>query len=169
MSIRVFDEAFKQHPVAFIFQSALAVVAIMLLMLLHDLLSSVALIAALGASCFVAFTMPHASLSEPRKLVGGYVCGVSVGTACYFLLQSGWLEHLGTDFQTARIMLAGLGVGLAIFMMVILDMEHAPAASIALGLVLDQWHPWNVAYVLGGIVVLAALKQVLRPIMRDLI
>jgi CBS-domain-containing membrane protein len=169
VTIRLFDAGFRRDPARFIIQPALAVMIIMLLMSFHNLLSSVALLAALGASTFVALTMPHAAMSAPRKLIGGYACGAAVGAGCYFLLASGWLERLGADPALARVVLAGLGVGLAIFLMVILDMEHAPAASIALGLVLDAWHPWNVAYVMGGIILLVLFKQWLRPLIRDLV
>ena len=169
VGIRILDEKFRRSPGKFIVQAGLAVTTIMLLMGFHTLLESVALLAALGASSFIVFTVPHAPASGPRRLVGGYVCGVTVGVVCQLVVVSGWLDAVGLNAEAATTFLAGLGVGLAILLMVIFDMEHAPAASIALGLILGQWHPWNIAYVMGGIIVLSAVKWALRPLMIDLI
>ena len=61
-------------------------------------------------------------------------------------------------------------VALATFTMVITDSEHPPAASLALGLVLmDEWRWLTLAVVLAGVVVLAAVKQALRPVLRNLL
>lgn len=169
MRFTILDDGFRRDPRPFFLQSAIAAFIVMVLMVLHQVLPSPALIAALGASSFVAFTMPNVPLSSPRRLIGGYACGVIVGVACHFVLQWQWLLAAGLPEETARIALAGLSVGLGVLTMVALDMEHAPAASIVLGLVLDEWRPWNILYVMAGIIVLAVLKELVRPILRDLI
>jgi CBS-domain-containing membrane protein len=127
------------------------------------------LLAALGASTFVAFTLPHMPLSNTRHLVGGYLVGAAVGGVCQTLLLAGVLESMGIPHDAGRTLLAGVGVGVSMLAMVVLDMEHAPAASITLGLILDHPVPANIVYVVAGIIVLATVKRLLKPVMIDLL
>jgi CBS-domain-containing membrane protein len=169
MALRIFDEKFREHRAKYILQCVLAVLVIALLMGFRVFVDSVALLAALGASSCVAFTMPHQPASNMRHLIGGYVCGAAVGGVCQTLLLSGWISPEMVDPYVVQCVLAGVAVGLAILLMVIMDMEHAPAAAVALGLVLDKPVPENILYVLGGITILALLKRLLQPVMIDLI
>ncbi len=52
------------------------------------------------------------------------------------------------------------------FLMVITDTEHPPAAGLALGLVLaESWRPEIIIVVLVGIVLVALLKPVLKDLL----
>ena len=56
------------------------------------------------------------------------------------------------------------------FLMVITDTEHPPAAGLALGLVLaESWRPEIIIVVLVGIVLVALLKRLLKPVLKDLL
>ena len=67
------------------------------------------------------------------------------------------------------MLFGGLAVGLAIFVMVITNTEHPPAASIALGLVLNGFEPRVILFILLGIVSLSVIKLALKPILKNLL
>ena len=68
------------------------------------------------------------------------------------------------------VLCGALAVGLAIFVMVITDTEHPPAAGLALGLVLNEACDARVlAVVLIGILALSLAKEVLKPLLIDLL
>ncbi len=164
-----FDRNFRQRPAQFFFQCALAGLAITLGMVMHDLLASKALLASLGASCFLAFTSPHAPVSRPRRMIGGYACGAASGALCSLLAKGEWLQGVPVDPVLSLALVAGLGVALAMFLMVLRNAEHAPAAGVALGLVIDEWQLWNLLYVMAGIGILTLAKVLLRRVMADLV
>lgn len=170
MPLQIFDEQFRRRPGRYLAQAALAAVVIALLTGFYPaLLDTPVLLAALGASTFLAATIPHSPMTSSRRLVGGYFCGAAVGVGCQWLLTCcGRLDGAFWSSGAMQAALAGLGVAAVLLLMVILDMEHAPAASITLGLVLDHPGAANVLYVLGAIVLLAAVKRVFRPLMIDL-
>ena len=58
-----------------------------------------AIIAALGVSSFIVFTMPNSYPSYSRPLIGGYIIGVASGVACSLL---GWTS--ATCRPTAKAM-----------------------------------------------------------------
>lgn len=65
--------------------------------------------------------------------------------------------------------LLATAVGLAIFVMVITNTEHPPAASIALGLVLNGFEPRVILFILLGIVSLSVIKLAHKPILKNLL
>jgi CBS-domain-containing membrane protein len=167
--MRVFDQKFKQDAGRYILQCGLATLTILAVLMFLDILAHTAIIAALGASSFIAFTMPRYDVSKPRLLLGGYLVGVSVGCLCSFISSLPGVAAAFPDGRDAAVVFGALSVGLAIFLMVITDTEHAPAASIALGLVLNDWDYRTIALILGGIVSISTLKHLLRPVMRNLL
>ena len=62
----------------------------------------------------------------------------------------------------------GLAVGLAIFLMVVLDMGHPPAAGTAFGIVMTGATIPIASGILFFAVVLSAIRWVLRHKLRDL-
>ena len=172
--MRLVDENFRRHPAQFLGQSLLAALAIMVALLLADAVAHTVLIAALGASAFIAFTMPHIQASRARYLVGGYVVGIAVGAAMG-LLHRGLLpaaspEQVEATRKLSIVLFGGLAVGTSIFVMVVTDTEHPPAAGVALGLVVNhEWDLWVLAAVLGAVVALCRVRHLLRPFLRDLL
>jgi hypothetical protein len=98
-----------------------------------DTISHSAVIASLGASCFIVFTMPRARMSRPRFLIGGHVVGVAAGCVGRWLCAIPALARLPVFSLHSGVLCGALAVGLAIFVMVITDTEHPPAAGLALG------------------------------------
>ncbi len=166
--MHIFDTKFAQNKIWYTLQCLLATVSFLLILVILDRMSNAAIIAALGASCFIVFTMPHAKLSSPRFLIGGYLVGLVIGILCYFLAQLNWPASLAAT-QQSHLLFGALAVGLAIFVMVITNTEHPPAASLALGLVLGKWTPTTILVILIGILTLSILKYLIKPMLKNLL
>ncbi|MFQ6101476.1 MAG: HPP family protein [Anaerolineae bacterium] len=167
--MKVFDERFKDDKARYILQCTLATLSILIVLLILDAMTDAAIIAALGLSSFIAFTMPGAQVSRPRFMTGGYLVGAAAGGFCYYLSLIPSLTQLPIIQEIHYIVFGALAVGLAIFVMVITDTEHPPAAGLALGLVLDEYSHRTVAVVLVGVVTLSLIKAMLRPVLKDLL
>ena len=165
---RYCDDKFRTHWVRYVGQSLMAAISVLVVLLILDSVKQTVLIASLGASAFIAFTIPCSQYSRPRYLIGGYLVGMVVGGTS-FLLASWLAETAMLDMHQAQIVFGALATGMAMFLMVITDTEHPPAASLALGFVLNEWDALTVLAVLSGIVALTSIKEVLKPQLMDLL
>jgi len=149
-------------------QCGLAGIAVLILLLVLDAVTQTVLIAALGSSAFIAFAIPRSSRSGPRNLVGGYVVGMIAG--CLMSLLDAMLSFSTPLVAHAVLVIFGaLAISLAMLMMVVTRTEHPPAATLALGLVLNEWDVVTLGVVLAGIVALSMIKRLVLPILLDLI
>jgi CBS-domain-containing membrane protein len=158
------DEEFRHHPIRYLLQSAMAGVVTMVFLSFLDILTYTGLVAALGATTFLIFTMPHKVSARPRYVVGGYVMGGLAGTLTSYAFSSGGILPLDSVFAIGAI-----AVGVATFLMVTTNTEHPPAAGMALGLVLQPWDYKTVVYVLGCVCFLCLARFVLKRVMIDLV
>ena len=167
--MRLLDKKFRTHIGNYLFQCALASFSILLILLFLDVLNETAIIASLGATAFIVFTMPNAYSSQPRPLIGGYLVGTVVGITCFLI--SSFITHnfLGSSYSIAIALAGAIAVGIAIFIMVATDTEHAPAAGCALGLVLNEWDYRTIAFILCAVIVMSFIKRILKPKLFDLI
>lgn len=165
----LFDRGFGQHVGRYVFQCAMATVSMALILLVLDFLGNAAVVASLGASCFIVFGAPRANLSRPRYLLGGYAVGLACGSLCYWLWQVPWVDQALGIPGHPHVVAGAAAVGLAIFVMVITDTEHPPAAGVALGLVMGEWAVQTVLIVAVGIGALALIRTFMRPIMINLV
>ena len=165
---RYCDDKFRTHWVRYVGQSLMAAISVLVVLLILDSVKQTVLIASLGASAFIAFTIPCSQYSRPRYLIGGYLVGMVVGGTS-FLLASWLAETAMLDMHQAQIVFGALATGMAMFLMVVTDTEHPPAASLALGFVLNEWDALTVLAVLSGIVALTSIKEVLKPRLMDLL
>lgn len=149
-------------------QCTLASVVVLILLLLLDTVTQTVLIASLGASTFIAFAIPRSQHSEPRYMIGGYLVGILVGSSIGTLNASILYSDIATA-HSAMIVFAALATGLAMLVMVITKTEHAPAAALALGLVLNEWNLLTLVVVIMAIVVLSICKRLVLPILLDLL
>lgn len=83
------------------------------------------LIASLGASAALIYSVPDATISQPRNVIGGHVLSALVGVICVLMLGSTWLA-------------LSLAVALSIFAMLITETLHAPGGATAAVAVLTQ-------------------------------
>lgn len=152
----------------YVLQCTLAAAFVLALLWVLDAVTQTVLIAALGASTFIAFAVPRSMHSEPRYLIGGYVVGILTG---------GLLGTLNTALQFASpvsehammVCLGALATGLAMFLMVLTKTEHPPAAALALGLVLNEWDMLTLVVVISGVIALSIVKRLILPILMDLL
>jgi len=162
------DERFKRNKARYVGQTALATLMIIAVLLVLDAISNAAIIAAFGASFFIAFTVPHRKAADARHLIGSYLVGAAVGTACYWLSEIPLVSKIIILPQDVYTVFGAAAVGLTMLAMVVFQAEHPPAASVALGLVLE-WRPKTVLVVLVGIVALYLVKRTLRRSLIDLL
>ena len=96
--------------------------------------------------------------TQPAGCVGRWLCAIPA------------LARLPVFSLHSCVLCGALAVGLAILAMVITDTKHPPAAGLALGLVLNEACDGRVlAVVLIGIVSLSLAKEVLKPLLIDLL
>ncbi len=166
--ITVFDTKFRKHLAHYIMQCILATLTLLAVLLFLDVLTETAIIAALGASAFIIFTMPTMYSSDPRRLLGGYTVGLVTGLI--FSLLSAYITSITVLFtpQSAYIFFGSIAVGIAIFIMAITNTEHAPAAGIALGLVINTWNYTTIMFIIAAILWMAGIRKLLQPLLIDL-
>ena len=164
LETRLGGENIKRYAI----QCSLATVVVLILLFVLDAVTQTVLIAAFGASTFIAFAVPRSLHSSPRYLIGGYVVGMFAGT-----VMSSLLTALGfTDIvfgHWVMILFGALATGIAMFLMVITRTEHPPAAALALGLVLNEWDGLTLLVILIGVAALSFIKRLVLPLLMDLV
>jgi hypothetical protein len=109
------DEKFRKERmwVYYVLQSLLATFSILIVLIFLQLATPV-IVAALGATAFVAFAMPKNVTAQPRNIVGGHAVGVMSGGICSLIFI-----FFGNSSDYIHIILASISVGLTIFIMVV--------------------------------------------------
>ena len=148
-------------------QCSMAGVVVLLLLLVLDSVTQTVLIASLGASAFIAFAIPRSLLSGHRHMIGGYVVGILTGVIMASL--NNWIDRPGGWDHAVMVLFGALAISTAMFLMVVTRTEHPPAASLALGLVLNEWTLVTLLVVLAGVILLSIVKRLVLPILLDLI
>ena len=167
--IILIDKKFKKNTLKYIFQCFLATLTIFAVLIFLDVLKETAIITALGASTFIVFTMPKQYSSDSRRLIGGSFVGLVVGFIFYFISQS-QIKNMFSISETKFLIIFGaIAVGSAIFIMAVTNTEHAPAAGIALGLVINPWDYLTIIFIVAAIFWLASIKLILNKYLMDLI
>ena len=169
MHVPILDRKFMDNPMPFVVQSSLAGIMIAIILLVLNVVTETALIAALASSAFIAFTMPHSYFAKPRSLLGGYFVSSIIGIGCDVISMHSHVISLFQGAEAATIALAAFSVALSIFVMVITDTEHAPAAGLALGFVLNPWNIVTIVLILFSISFMATSKRILKKWMIDLL
>lgn len=159
----ILDEKFKDNKGHYILQCALATAILMVLFSLLSLVFDTAIVAALGATSFIVFTIPFKEVSKARYVIGGYTVGNIVGFISAFLFQTIGIAHglFG--------ILAALSVGVSMFLMVIFDVEHPPAAGVSLGLMINNGDVRSVLVAYIGIIFILLMRKLLAKYLIDLL
>jgi CBS-domain-containing membrane protein len=157
-------EDFKRYAL----QCGLAGFVVLLLLLILDAVTQTVLIAALGASAFIAFAVPRSPHSGPRSMIGGYAIGIVAG-CLMATLESAMNVQGAAAAHAVMVVFGAMAISLAMFTMVVTRTEHPPAAALALGLVLNEWDLLTLAVVMAGIVALSLIKRLVLPMLLDLI
>ena len=138
-------------------------------MIFLNILNEAALITALGASAFIVFTMPNQYSSDLRRLIGGYIIGFIVGFIFYFISISKICNNLIENHTISIAIFGSIAVGFAIFLMAFTNTEHAPAAGITLGIIINSWDYLTIIFIIIAIIWMISVKIVLKKYLIDLI
>lgn len=168
--MKLIDQKIRKNISNYIFQCLLATGILLSALLFLNVITETALIASLGATSFIVFAMPKTYASSPRRLIGGYSIGIITGIICSYLgsilhdtsLLNALLPH------ESPIVFAAIAVGLSIFMMTLTNTEHAPAAGIALGLVINQWSVISLIFILIVMLTMATIHYLLKSYLINL-
>lgn len=163
--MKIIDEKVRKNIFNYIFQCLLATSILLISLLFLNVLTETALIASLGATAFIVFAMPKTYASSPRRLIGGYSIGISIGVICHFIgsLTNSYSIINVVLTNNSPIIFASIAVGLSIFLMTITNTEHAPAAGIALGLVINQWDVKSILFIIMVMLILTVTNHILQP------
>ena len=158
----------KENLRRYLLQCSLAGAVVFVLLMVLDTVTQSVLIAALGASTFIAFAVPLSLHSSPRHLIGGYVVGIVAGVSMSAL--NTMMVFSGSFVATAATIVFGaLAMSVAMFLMVFTKTEHPPAAALALGFVLNEWDLLTIVGVLAGVIGLSLFKRLVLPMLMDLV
>jgi len=146
---------FKKLWKYYLCQSFLAAIALFIVVLVLGK-DKMVVISAMGATAFIVFAMPTAASAQTRNVIGGHLVGLASGTIFYFAALPYFLEY-------------PLAVGIAIFVMVALDVEHPPAAGTALAVVINEVSPEVFVTIMASAVILSQCRYYLRHHLKDLI
>jgi CBS-domain-containing membrane protein len=161
------DRVGNERVRRYVLQCTLASLVVLALLLLLDTVTQTVLIAALGASTFIAFAVPRSLQSGPRYLIGGYVVGITIGCLMGTMYSAMHFSD-ATLAHAVMVLFGALATGLAMFTMVVTKTEHPPAAALALGLVLNEWSLLTLVVVFAGVLGLSVCKQLILPVLLDL-
>ncbi len=134
-----------------------------------DSLSDAALAAGLGSSVLIVFIHPSHHTAQSRSLIGGHGLAIVVGSALALILFAAPVADFLKDKILMRDLSLALSVGVLIMMMAATDTEHPPAAGTVLGFSTRSWDPSIMAIVIAAVLLLALIKRLLSPYLRDLI
>lgn len=161
----IFDKTQVKPLRYIILQSLLAVFFLTLILSLVEVITYTAIVVSLGASTLLVFAMPNFKVSQSRRLIGGHLSGLVVGIICYYLLT--WTNG-GRAPEYILWFFSALAVGLSMFLMAVTRTGHPPAASTALGLVIQPWSYHTVLFVILVAVCLAITVRLFKERLIDL-
>lgn len=158
-SIQQMKTEFREHWKAYTLQSLLATVILAGVFTFLTKQYAV-IVASIGASTFIVFAMPKNIVSKTQNIIGGHIIGLLTGFLGYWL---------GTITSIPDVIPYALAVGLSMFIMVVVDLEHPPASGTALGVAIAGFS-WRVAVAMVVAVGLLALAhRFLKRFIRDLV
>ncbi|MEM9480169.1 MAG: HPP family protein [Verrucomicrobiota bacterium] len=117
------------------------------------------IVASLGSTAFVVFSMPSRVVASLKNAVCGHMWGVVAGIVSY------WLASLFPGSDTPFF---ALSVSVAFLGMVLTDTDHPPAAGTALGVAISGIDWLNACEVIAAAALISGSKGPLRWFLRDL-
>ena len=151
-------EEFRLYWKHYVLQSILATCSVFIVLYFLSLQEAV-IVASIGATAFIVFTMPNNITAQSRNVIGGHLIGLFYG----FLFSL--IPHSALIFS---ILIYSLAVGASIFTMVVTDTEHPPAAGTALGVVITGIRLDVLITVVMSIIILSLIHRLFKPYLRDL-
>lgn len=113
----------------------------------------------IGATAFIVFAMPDSITAQARNVIGGQLVGLFFGFLFSLFPQPALIYSIDVS---------SLAVGATIFTMVVIDMEHPPAAGTALGVAITGMSLDVFIAVSMSVILLSLIHHFFKPYMRDL-
>ena len=148
-------DKFKKLWKYYILQSLLAGITLFIIVLVLGK-DKMVTVSAIGATAFIVFTMPKAVSAQTKHVIGGHLVGLAVGAVFYYTFLPYFVEY-------------PLAVGITIFLMVALDVEHPPAVGTALAVVINEVTLNAFVAIMISAVVLSQCRYYLRSYLKDLV
>jgi CBS-domain-containing membrane protein len=152
--MRLIDANLKGNVIQYILQCIIATAALMLVLFYMDIGLDTTIVASIGATSFIIFTMPNTKRAKAFYILGGYAVGTLVGVVANTVL----LMELGVPIN----ILGALTVGISMFIMVITNTEHPPASALALAIAINGYTSKSIIFVYGVAISLLMIKWILR-------
>jgi CBS-domain-containing membrane protein len=152
--MEVWDK-FKKLWKYYLFQTCLAMLAIFIIVLALGK-DKVVITASMGATAFICFALPERVSAKTKYAIGGHLVGLACGAIFTFTALPYYVEF-------------PLVVGLAMFLMVALDVEHPPAAGTALAVTINEVTLAGAVAVVISVIVLTQCRYYMRNILKDLL
>ena len=149
------DEKFKKLWKYYIWQSFLAAGSFFIILLILDK-QKIVVISAMGATAFIVFAMPNAVSAHSRNVIGGHLVGLILGMVFYYV-------------EIPYLFEFPLVVGLAIFIMAVLNVEHPPAVGTALAVLINEVSPDVSFIIIATALTLSICHYYLRHHLKDLV
>lgn len=165
--MHLLDPRFRSRMKNYFFQCFLATGMIFLALSGLNVLTHTALLATLGATTFIVFCIPNSGTAQYRTLIGGYTVGMLIGIILCYVAHREIMTFL-PDY-VLDVIFGGLAVGLAMFIMVLTNTEHPPAAGLALGLVINSWDFYTLGTIMVLVMFMALVKHLLHRFLIDLL
>jgi CBS-domain-containing membrane protein len=158
-NLRQITNEFREHWINYVLQSLLAAVTIAIVIVFLNLENAV-VVASIGATAFIVFAMPRSITAKPRNVIGGQMAGLVSGSLCAMIPHAYFYQE---------VLIYSLAVGISIFIMVVVDVEHPPASGTALGVAVTGFS-WKVALALiTAVIILSLVHRLFRSVIRDLV
>ena len=167
--VRVIDPQFSRHSHRYLTQAGLAALGMLAILVFVDSLYYAALAAGLGSSVVIVFIHPSSHAAQARSLIGGHGLAILVGSALSLVLFAAPVAEFLEDVSLVRDLSLAISVGVLILVMAVTDTEHPPAAGTVLGFSTRSWDPSTTVIIIAAVLMLALIKHLLSPYLRDLI
>ncbi len=150
-------DKFKKLWPYYILQTLLATFALLVLVFVFGK-DRIVLISSMGATAFIVFAMPTTISAQTKNVVGGHLTALIIGALFHMINMPYYVEF-------------PLAVGITIFLMVSLDVEHPPAGGTVLAVVVNEVSPYPLifAYTAISAILLTQCRYFLRNHLKDLI
>jgi CBS-domain-containing membrane protein len=152
---RMIKDKFRDLWPYYTLQTLIAIFAPLVLVLVLGK-DKIVVIIAMGATSFIVFAMPKGISAKTRNILGGHIVGLASGALFHFVTLPYYVSY-------------PLAVGIAMFLMVALDVEHPPAAGTALAVVINEVSPDVFVAIMVSALVLSQCRYYLRHKLKDLV
>jgi CBS-domain-containing membrane protein len=149
---------FKRLWKNYLYQSFFATLTIGIVLLVLSIEHAV-VIASIGATAFIVFTMPRNTTAQPRRVIGGHLVG---------LISGSLIALIPHHIFFSNILVYALAVGVSIFLMVALDFEHPPASGTALGVAITGFSLSVMIAIITSSFLLSLAHKFFRKYLREL-